>query len=337
MTRMILRRLGAAVPSLIGVIIVTFLISHLLPGDPAAYYAGPSATQESIAQTRAAMGLDRPLAIQFLAYCADLLHGNLGTSFTTGQPVLIDLATRLPASLELTLYALAFAMIIGIPMGLWAAVRPGSWIDHLCRGTSTAAAAFPSFFTALVLIFLFYYKLHIAPSPIGRLSVFYSPPPTVTGFFTLDALLAGDTETFRAALGQLVLPAVSLGLFALAPLARMTRASMLGVLASEFMTTARAEGLSRRTILITYGLRNALLPVINILGMIFSFLLGANVLIEQVFGWPGIGSYAVNAVLTSDYAAIQGFVVMMAVLYILLNLVVDIANTLADPRVRYDD
>lgn len=337
MIKMIGKRFLSAFPSLIGVIIVTFVISHALPGDPAAYFAGPSATADSIAETRERLGLDRPLPVQFLSYAGDLVQGDMGRSFNSGQPVLTDLTRRLPASLELTLYALVFAIVVAVPLGLWAAVNPGSWIDHLCRGTVTAAAAFPSFFTALVLIFVFYYKLGWAPSPIGRLAIYFPIPPTVTGFFTIDALIAGDVATARAALGQLILPAISLGLFALAPLARMTRASMIGVLGSDFITTARAEGLPRRTILWTYGFRNALLPVVNILGMIFSFLLGANVLIEQVFGWPGIGSYAVEAVLTSDYAAIQGFVVMMAVLYILLNLSVDILNMIVDPRVRYDD
>ena len=337
MIRLIAKRFLSAVPSLIGVIIVTFVISHTLPGDPAAYFAGPSATAESIAETKARLGLDQPLPGQFVAYVGDLVQGDLGRSFNSGQPVLTDLVRRLPASFELTLYALLFAIVVAVPLGLWAAVNPGSWIDHLCRGTVTAAAAFPSFFTALVLIFVFYYKLGWAPSPIGRLAIYFPIPPTVTGFLTVDALIAGDIETARAALGQLILPAISLGLFALAPLARMTRASMIGVLGSEFITTARAEGLPRRKILWTYGFRNALLPVVNILGMIFSFLLGANVLIEQVFGWPGIGTYAVEAVLTSDYAAIQGFVVMMAILYILLNLGVDILNMIVDPRVRYDD
>jgi ABC-type dipeptide/oligopeptide/nickel transport system permease component len=334
--KLILRRLLAAIPSLIGVIIVTFIISHTLPGDPAAYFAGPSATPESIAATRADLGLDRPLPIQFANYTADLLQGNLGQSFTSGQPVLDDLLRRLPASLELTLYALLFAIIVALPLGLLAAANPGSWIDHVCRGTVTAAAAFPSFFVGLLLIFIFYYSLGIAPSPVGRLEIFLSIPPKITGFYTIDALITGDFEVARAAFGQLILPAISLGLFALAPLARMTRASMLGVLGSEFITTARAEGLSEWTILVTYGFRNALLPLVNVLGMIFSFLLGANVLIEQVFGWPGVGSYAVEAVLVSDYAAIQGFVVMMAFLYILLNLTVDVLNTVVDPRVRYD-
>jgi len=335
-TRLILRRLAEAIPSLIGVIIVTFVISHTLPGDPAAYFAGPSATPESIAATRTALGLDRPLPVQFADYALALVQGDLGQSFISGQPVLDDLLRRLPASLELTVFALLFAVAVALPLGLLAAANPGTWIDHLCRGTVTGAAAFPSFFVGLMLIFIFYYSLGIAPSPIGRLEIFFAIPPTITGFYTIDALIAGDFEVARAAFGQLILPAISLGLFALAPLARMTRASMLGVLGSEFITTARAQGLSQWTILVTYGFRNALLPLVNVLGMIFSFLLGANVLIEQVFGWPGVGSYAVEAVLVSDYAAIQGFVVMMAFLYILLNLAVDILNTVVDPRVRYD-
>lgn len=336
MTRLILRRLMAAIPSLIGVVIVTFIISHTLPGDPAAYFAGPSATPESIALTREQLGLDRPLPVQFADYAAGLVRGDLGSSFVSGQPVLDDLLRRMPASIELTLYALAFAIAVALPLGLLAAANPGSWIDHACRATVTGAAAFPSFFVGLLLIFVFYYSLGWAPSPVGRLEIFYPIPPTVTGFYTVDALIAGDFEVARAALGQLILPAISLGLFALAPLARMTRASMLGVLGSDFITTARAQGLSRHTILVTYGFRNALLPLVNVLGMIFSFLLGANVLIEQVFGWPGVGSYAVEAVLVSDYAAIQGFVVMMAFLYIVLNLGVDVLNTIVDPRVRYD-
>ncbi len=337
MIRMIGGRFISAIPSMIGVVIITFLISHTLPGDPAAYFAGPSATPESIAETRAELGFDRPLPVQFLSYIVDLVQGDLGRSLNSGQPVLDDLVKRLPASMELTLFALLLAIAVAVPLGLCAAVNPGSWIDHLCRGTVTAAAAFPSFFVALLLVFIFYSQLGWAPAPVGRLEIFLPIPPGITGFYTIDAAIVGDWEVVRAALGQLILPAISLSLFAMAPLARMTRASMLGVLSSEFITTARAKGLPARKILMTYGLRNALLPVVNILGMIFSFLLGANVLIEQVFGWPGVGSYAVTAVITSDYAAIQGFVVMMAFLYVLLNLLVDVVNMVVDPRVRYDN
>lgn len=330
------KRLLAALPSVFGVIVLTFVLSRALPGDPAAYFAGPSATMESVEEVRQKLGLDKSLVEQFGVYLIDLAHGDLGTSLTSGQPVLTDLVNRLPASIELTLFALLFAVLVGMPLGIWAAAAQGSLIDHVCRGLTTLSAAFPGFFVGLLLVFVVYYHLGWVPSPVGRLEIFYSPPPTLTGMYTLDALFDGDIVVANAAFMQLLLPAISLGLFALAPIARMTRASMIGVLSSDFVKTARASGLSRWQVLVTYALRNALLPVVNILGMIFSFLLGANVLIEQVFGWPGVGRYAVEAVVTSDYAAIQGFVVAMALIYVALNLLVDIVNTLVDPRVRYE-
>ena len=331
------KRILGAVPSLIGIVVITFLLSHALPGDPAAYFAGPAANDESIAQIRAKLGLDKSLVEQFFNYVADLAHGNLGTSLTTGQPVLQDLLTRLPASLELSACALLFAVAVAIPLGVLAATRPDSWVDHLCRGTITVGSAFPTFFVGLLLVYVFYFLLDVAPQPVGRLNeIVNSPPPSVTGAFLIDSLLAGEWATFRAALGQLVLPSIALGLFALAPIARITRAAMLAALESDFVRTARAGGLSRRTVLFTYAFRNALLPLTNVLGMVFSFLLGTNVLIEQVFGWQGIGAYAVSAVLASDYAAVQGFVLMMALLYIALNLAVDVASTFIDPRVRFE-
>ncbi|MDX7950834.1 ABC transporter permease [Lichenihabitans sp. Uapishka_5] len=331
------KRVSSAVPSLIGVVIVTFLLARALPGDPAAYYAGASATPESIAQIRAKLGLDRSWLVQFGDYVNHLVHGDLGQSVSSGAPVLTDLATRLPASIELTGAALLFALLLGLPLGILAATRPGSPVDHLCRVLVTVGAAFPTFFVALLLVFVFYFKLGIAPEPLGRLNEIYqTAPPTVTGLLLVDTLLAGDGEAFRAAFGQLVLPAVSLGLFALAPIARITRAAMLEALASDYARTARAMGLARGRIVFVYALRNAALPIVNILGMVFSFLLGANVLVEQVFAWPGIGAYAVKAVIASDYAAVQGFVLMMAVVFILLNLGVDLLAAAMDPRVRYD-
>lgn len=331
------KRLLGTIPSLAGVIVVTFLLSHALPGDPAAYYAGPAANAESIAQVRKQLGLDRSLPVQFAHYLADLASGNLGNSLTTGQPVTTDLVQRLPASLELTFFALVFAVIVALPMGVWAATKPNSLIDHACRASISIVAAFPTFFVGLLLVYIFYFLLDIAPEPVGRLNeILYTPPPRVTGAYTLDAILAGQWTVFRAALAQLVLPAISLGLFAMAPIARITRAAMLQALGSDFIRTARASGLPRRKILMTYAFRNALLPISNVLGMVFSFLLGSNVLIEQVFGWQGIGAYAVGAVLASDYAAVQGFVLMMAVLYILLNLVVDLLGTVIDPRMRFE-
>lgn len=332
----VLKRLAQAIPTLFGVIVVTFILTRALPGDPAAYFAGPAATPESIAQVRAALGLDQPLPAQFLRYLKDLAMGDLGQSISTGQAVLSDIVTRLPASLELTLSALLMSLAVAMPLGILAATRQNTWVDHLCRAVVTAGVSLPVFFTGLALVYIFYYQLGWAPAPIGRLDFAYISPSPITGFFVIDALLVGDMETAGAAFGQLVLPAVTLAIFTLAPLARMTRAAMLQVLASDFIRTARASGLSRRKILFSYALRNALLPVITTFGMVFSFALGANVLVEKVFAWPGIGSYAVEALVVSDYAAVQGFVLVMAVLFVVINLLIDLSYTLIDPRVGFD-
>ena len=333
MLKLILKRLLGALPNVIGVIIVTFILTRALPGDPAAYFAGAAGTREAIEQVRKQLGLDKSMPQQFIIYVGDLARGDLGNSLTTGQPVLKEIATRLPASLELTLCGLAFALVLSIPLGILAATRPGSWVDHLCRVLATTGVSLPTFFTGLLLAYIFYFLLGIAPSPLGRLDVIYSGPPTVTGLYLIDSLIAGDLELFWASMKQLFLPSITLGLFVMAPLMRMTRASMLGVLSSDFIRTARASGLSRTTVLYKYAFRNALLPVITTLGMVFSFLLGSNVLVEKVFAWPGIGSYVIEALVASDYAPVQGFVLTMALLYVLLNLVIDILYGVVDPRV----
>ncbi len=330
------RRLALAVPGLLGVIVVTFLLNRALPGDPAAFFAGPAATRQAIEEIRARLGLDRSVPEQFVYYVRDLARGDLGTSLTTGQPVLKDLVARLPASLELTLAGLALAVSVALPLGVLAATRPGSWIDHLARVVTTAGVSLPIFFTGLLLVYVFYFLLGWAPAPLGRLDAFSTPPRAVTGFFVVDAVLAHDGALAWAALRQLALPALTLGLFAMAPIARMTRASMLGVLGSDFIRTARAAGLTPRTVLVTYALRNALLPVVTLLGMVFSFLLGANVLVEKVFAWPGVGSYALEALIASDYAPVQGFVLLMATLYVFLNLTIDVVYGIVDPRVRIE-
>jgi ABC-type dipeptide/oligopeptide/nickel transport system permease component len=336
MLRQIAKRLATAIPSLIGVIVVTFLLTRVLPGDTAAYFAGPAATPQAIAEVRAKLGLDKPLPQQFARYVTDLVHGDFGNSLTTGQPVISDIATRLPASAELTLLGLIVAMAIAVPLGILAAVKQGSIIDHACRVVATAGVSLPVFFTGLLLVYLFYFVLGWSPSPIGRLDIFYSAPKNVTGFYLIDSLLAGDLSVFRAALAALILPAATLAIFSLAPIARMTRAAMLSVLASDFVRTARASGLAPHRVILTYAFRNAMLPVVTTLGMVFSFLLGANVLVEKVFAWPGIGSYAVEALIASDYAPVQGFVLTMAVLYVLLNLAIDLVYGVIDPRVRME-
>jgi dipeptide transport system permease protein len=334
MLGLISKRMLLVIPNLIGVVIITFLLTRALPGDPAAYFAGPAATKEAIEQVRAKLGLDKPLVVQFGQYVSDLGHLNLGNSLTTGQPVLTELKNRLPASAELTLFGLILSMVIAVPLGILAAVRQGSWIDHTCRVVVTTGVSLPVFFTGLLLVYAFYFRLGWAPAPLGRLDVFFSAPPQVTGFYLIDSLLNRDLATFRASLSQLLLPGFTLCIFSLAPIARMTRASMLVVLVSDFVRTARASGLKSRTVIVTYAFRNAMLPVVTTLGMVFSFLLGANVLVEKVFAWPGIGSYAVEALIASDFAPVQGFVLTMAIMYVALNLAIDMLYGVIDPRVR---
>ncbi|MBN9052253.1 MAG: ABC transporter permease, partial [Rhizobiales bacterium] len=237
---------------------------------------------------------------------------------------------------ELTILGLLVSILIAVPLVIFAATNPGSILDHTCRILTTAGVSLPVFFTGLILVYFFYYQLGIAPAPLGRLDIFFSPPPRVTGFFLIDSLIARDGEVFLASLKQLILPAATLAIFSLAPIARMTRASMLAVLGSEFVRTARASGLSPGTVIVTYAFRNAMLPVVTTLGMVFSFLLGANVLVEKVFAWPGIGSFAVEALIASDFAPVQGFVLTMAVMYVVLNLLIDILYGLIDPRVRIE-
>jgi peptide/nickel transport system permease protein len=336
MGSLLFKRMLLVIPNLIGVVIVTFLLTRALPGDPAAYFAGPAAGKEAIEQIRVKLGLDKPLIVQFGRYVNDLVHGDLGNSLSTGQPVLKEIKNRLPASAELTLFGLVLAIVIAVPLGILAAVKQGSWIDHICRVVATAGVSLPVFFTGLLLVYLFYFKLGWSPAPLGRLDAFATPPPQVTGFYLIDSLLARNLESFRASLSQLLLPGFTLCIFSLAPITRMTRASMLAVLASDFVRTARASGLNDRTVIITYAFRNAMLPVITTLGMVFSFLLGANVLVEKVFAWPGIGSYAVEALITSDFAPVQGFVLAMAILYVVLNLIIDILYGVIDPRVRLE-
>ena len=336
MLRLIGHRLLAALPNLAGVVVITFLLTRAIPGDPAAYFAGGAATQEAVEQVRRELGLDKPLIQQFFSYVGSLARGDLGLSLTTGQPVLQELLARLPASLEMVLLSLLLACAIAIPLGVAAAVRPGSWVDQLARLVTTAGVSLPTFFTGLLLAYVFYFLLGWAPSPLGRLDPMFSPPPTVTGLYLIDAALTGDGALWWASFRQLILPVATMTIFVLAPIARMTRASMLSVLSSDFVRTARASGLSSTTVLVRYALRNALLPVVTTLGMVFGFMIGSSVIVEKVFGWPGVGSYAIDALTASDYAPVQGFVLTMGILFVLLNLLIDVLYVVIDPRVKID-
>lgn len=325
-------RVLAAVPVLLGAVVFTFVLTHVLPGDPAAFLAsGPNAGPEEIAQIRARMGLDQPLPAQLWHYLAALAQGDWGQSHTTGQPVWTDLRQRLPATLELTFIAFALTMAVALPLGTAAALRPRSAWDRGCTLLTVGGSCMPTFVIALLLVYVFYFLLGWAPEPTGRIDALLAPPPAVTGFLLVDSVLAGRADAFASAAGRLLLPAASMALFSLAPVARLMRASLLGVLRSDPVRTARALGLPRRAVLAS-ALHLALLPVITGAGMVFSYMLSANVVIEKVFAWPGIGSYALDALLASDHAPLQGFVLLVALLFVGVNLLVDLMHGRIDPR-----
>ena len=330
----LLRRLALAAVTLVGVVVAVFIMTHLLPSDPAALRAGPLASEELIAQYRREMGLDQPLYVQFADYARDLLRGDLGNSWRTEQPVRDELGQRLPASLELAATALAFAMLIGLSLGILSAMYFGKWIDHAARVFATLGASLALFWLALVGVQVFYYNLRWAPPPLGRLTVGLPEPPAVTGLFTLDGLLAGDRAVFADAVGHLWLPALTLAFVVSAPLIKIVRAAMLQALSSDFVRTARAIGLSSRQVVLVDALRNAFIPVLTTVGIVFGYLMAGNVIIERVFSWPGIGYYAWNALITNDFNAVQGFVLLIAVVYVLLNLFIDLAYGIIDPRIR---
>ncbi len=328
------RRFLSSLPALFGVLVFTFLLMRVLPGDPAVFFAsGPNAGKEEIELIRKQMGLNKPVPEQLMLYLYDVGRGNLGRSMMTGQLVTKDLRQRLPASLELTFTALLIALVSAVPLGVLAALKPGSAADHGVRLFCALGVCVPTFVSGLLLIYVFYYLLGLAPDPTGRVDIFASLPPSRTGFLLIDFLLAGDIDGWRAAFRQLILPALSMALFVVAPLARITRASMLVSLGSDFVRTARSVGLPWWRIVVTYALRNAILPVITIAGIVFSTMLGANVLVEKVFSWPGVASYALDALLSSDYAPVQGFVLLMASVFVIVNLLVDVLYGIADPRV----
>ncbi|OZI17419.1 peptide ABC transporter permease [Bordetella genomosp. 7] len=329
------RRLVTLASLLLGVAIFTFLLVRVLPGDPAVYYAtGPMQTEEEVEAVRKSLGLDQPILVQLGNYLSDLAHGNLGRSLTTGQTVADDLLRRFPATLELTAAAVVLALLVAIPLGIIAAVRAGSWIDQTVRFIGTLGVSMPTFVTGVMLILLFFFKLGWAPDPIDRIDAFILPPNHVTGFLVVDALLDSNWEALKSALGRLVLPTLTMTAFVLAPVMRTTRASMLAVLNSDYIRTAKAAGMGWRRVYITYALRNALLPVLTVVGLVLSYLIGANVVVEKVFAWPGVGSYALNALLASDYAPVQGYVLLMALSFVLINSLVDMLYAVVDPRVR---
>ena len=329
------RRVALAAVALFGVVLVAFLVAHMVPADPLATVLSDQATKDP--SIRAAYmkrwGLDRSVPEQFFAYLANVFHGDLGESFTTRRPVLQDLRQFLPATIELAVAALLVAVVCGVPLGIWAAVRHNRVADHAARVVSLVGAASPIFWTGLIALYVFYYVLEWAPGT-GRLDTHLSLPPRVTGFLLVDSLVAGKPDVFGSAVRHMVLPASVLGWFIMGLIARTTRASLLEVLAADYVRTARAKGVTEGRVVGLHALRNALIPVVTVIGLTFASLLSGAVLTETVFAWPGIGRYAVTASTRLDYPAILGVTMLTAVIYIMVNLVVDVLYGILDPRIR---
>ncbi len=329
------RRLLLVAPTLLGVLFVTFALTRMIPGNPVDRIVGPFISQERRAEIVREYGYDRPYYVQFVRYLGGVVRGDLGTSFLTSHPVVADLRQRFPATLELTVCAMGLAVVIGIPLGIVSAVRKDSWVDHVGRVVSVLGVSMPVFWLGLVLLYTLFFALKVAPPPLGRLEPGIAPPPAITGLVTVDALLTGRMDAFASAVQALVLPAVALGFGAMAPLARIARSGMVEVMESEYVRTAMALGLTARTVVLRHALRNALLPVVTMVAVVFGYQLGGVVLIESIFAWPGLGQFAFNAVANADYPAIQGFILYTTTMYIALFLVVDVLYAALDPRVRY--
>ena len=332
--RYVARRLLLGAVTLLGVVVAVFVLTSVLPGDLASVKMGPYATEEGLAAMRTELGTDRPVMVQFVDYVSGLLRGDMGRSWLTGQTVRQDMSQRLPATIELALAALVMALVVGHVLGILAAVRRDSLIDQAVRGFAILGASTAIFWLALVFIYVFYYRLDWAPAPVGRLDVGAARPPPVTRLYVVDSLLAGDWELFTSSLAHLALPALALGFIVAAPITKMVRAAMLDVLHSDFIRTARAIGVPYRSIVMRDGLRNALIPILTTIGIVFGYLMAGNVLVEQIYAWPGIGQYAWQSLISKDFEALRGFILVVAVIYVLINLTIDLLYSVIDPRIR---
>ncbi|MBE2236269.1 MAG: ABC transporter permease [Caldilineaceae bacterium] len=333
MARFIIRRLGGLIFVLLGVSLLTFFLAQLAPADPAGAALGSNAREEQIAAYRQQLGLDQPVVVQYARYMSRLMQGDLGNSIRTRRAVADDLRDFLPATVELTLSALLVTILLGIPLGILAALNRNTWIDAGARILALLGGAMPIFYIGLVLLGVFYRQLQWLPGP-GRLDSTLPPPLHLTGLYTVDALLTGNWMVLANAAAHLILPAITLGLFSTAVLLRMTRSSMLEMLGQDYVRTAKAKGLSERLVIGRHVFKNALPPILTIVGILFGSLLSGAVLTETIFNWPGIGRYATTSVTTLDYPAVMGVALVAAIIYPLANTLVDIGYSVIDPRVR---
>jgi len=330
----VLRRVALILPILLGVTIVMFTLTYLLPGDPALVRLGGSPAFSQIEKMREKMGLDKPVYIQYLIYMRDLLSGDLGICWVTDRPVLEDLKVRFPATLELALCGFMIAVITGIPMGVVSAIRRNRLIDHFSRVISISGLSIPLFWLGLIFIYVFYFSLNWSPAPIGRLDPGLGPPKTITGMYIIDSVLTGNWVTLRSSFMHLILPAATLALINLAPIARMVRSTMLDTLGSEYIRMERAAGIPNREVY-KDALRNSMIPILTITGLVFGYMMAGIIVLEQIFSWPGMGLYALQAMEASDNDPMQAYILIMALTFISINLVVDILYAAIDPRIRY--
>lgn len=320
--------------TLAGVLILVFLLTHLLPGNPAFAEAGQYSSPAVISEIKARMGLNQPLAHQFVSYVKGIGSLNLGISSTTGHNVASDLASRFPATAELALWSILVALVIGVPLGLWAGMRPSTASDWVIRTFATVGTSTPLFWLGLLLIYLFFYRLGVAPDPQGRLGAFASPPVNITGMYSIDAMLSGNGPALLDALGHLWLPVMTLSLVVLAPLLKIARAATIDTLQTDYVRTARSLGRSIGQIVRHDVLRSVGVQLLTTTGIVMGYLLAGSILVEQVFNWPGIGAYAWNAMVSDDIVATQGFILLVAFIYVILNFSIDLLYGLIDPRIR---
>lgn len=334
MGRYLAKRLGISLLTIFGIVVVVFFIVRVVPGDAASVRAGPYATEERIQFIAEQYGLNDPIGEQFVDYMSGFVQGDLGVSIRTDQPVRQELFDRLPASLELAAFSVLLATLIGVPMGILAASRRGTWIDNFARVFAVVGSSMALFWLGLLLIFFFAFQMGWFPGPVDRLAVGTEAPPSYTGFYTIDAVISGRFGVAWEAIRYLALPVLTLGFVLAAPILKMVRAAVIESLDSDYVRTAKAVGVSRRQVLFVDGFRNALIPVTTTIGIVLGFMLGGNIIVEFLFSWPGVGRYAFNAITTRDLESLQGFVVMVGVLYVILNVLIDVAYALIDPRIR---
>lgn len=334
MARRVAVRLFSSLAVILGVVTVTFLLARVVSPDPTNLYVASDADEQTRDIVRARLGLNTSIPEQYFTFIAQMFRGDLGTSFSTGQPVAEDLLRKLPATLELAMYAILGGAILGALAGIIAAARQGSLLDKVIRFFTISGLALPHFWVGLMFIWIFFVKLGISPGPVGRLPIGTQPPQDITGLYVVDALLTGQFHTAWVAFRQLILPVTTLGIGVFAPIARTVRSTMIQTLETDYIRTAFAMGIDRGTIYGRYALRNVMLPVLTMLAGAVGFAFSGSVLVEGVFAWPGMGQYALQAVQQPDFPAIQGFVLYAAVLYVAIYLVVDLAYLRVDPRVR---